>query len=193
MTHQRRIPASASEGRQSAGPEATSDATTRPRHRPSIHTVESDVSSPPSFAAFVENHESGIRHALMAQLGGDLGRDAAGHALLYGLENWERVGPMANPAGYLFRVGQRWGRRHRPRNPRVEVVAARDDHWFEPALVPALAGIPIKQRTAVVLRHGLDMSYDDIAALTNSSQAAARKNVERGLTALRAALGVDSE
>jgi hypothetical protein len=31
--------------------------------------------------------------------------------LAYGFEHWGKVGPMANPAGYLYRVGQSEARR----------------------------------------------------------------------------------
>ncbi|MCP3878646.1 MAG: hypothetical protein GY701_09695, partial [Sulfitobacter sp.] len=47
-----------------------------------------------------------LRAALMAAYGPDVGADAAAAALAYGWENWDRVSAMANPAGYLFRVGQ---------------------------------------------------------------------------------------
>ena len=42
---------------------------------------------------------------------------------------------------------------------------------------------------AVVLRHGADMSYAEIASLTGQSDETIRKQVERALTALRSTLG----
>lgn len=156
-------------------------------------SVQLDLSVRQSFADFVEGYEARIRHALIGQLGSDVGRNAAAQALLYGLENWERVSAMENPAGYLFRVGQRWGRHRAPKHIQFTVMDSTQDPWFEPGLEAALQGLPVKQRVAVVLRHGSDMAYSDIAKLTNSPEATVRKNVERGLARLRRALEIDDE
>ena len=155
--------------------------------------MQLEVSVHETFSEFVENNEAGIRHALIGQLGPDAGRDAAAQALLYGLENWGRVSSMENPAGYLFRVGQRWGRHRRPLRVEFEVLDSTREHWFEPGLEAALKSLPARQRVAVILRHGTDMSYPDIARLTNSLEATVRKNVERGLVRLRKILEVDDE
>jgi DNA-directed RNA polymerase specialized sigma24 family protein len=155
--------------------------------------LQLQVSVSETFSEFVESNEAGIRHALIGQLGTEVGRDAAAQALLYGLENWGRVSSMENPAGYLFRVGQRWGRHHRRLRVEFEVLEPAREPWFEPGLGPALRSLPAKQRVAVILRHGTDMSYSDIALLTNSVEATVRKNVERGLASLREILEVDDE
>jgi RNA polymerase sigma factor (sigma-70 family) len=155
--------------------------------------LRSQVRGGLTFSDFVDASEASLRHALIAQFGGDAGREAAAEALLYGLENWDRIADMDNPAGYLFRVGQRWGRRSRPHTFSFGVVPAEDSAWFEPGLVPALEALPDKQRVAVVLRHGSDKAYSEIAELTGMSETAVRKNVERALAALRKALVVSSE
>jgi RNA polymerase sigma-70 factor (ECF subfamily) len=155
--------------------------------------LQSDMTLRASFSEFVDDNESELRHALVGHFGSDLGRDAAAQALLYGLEHWERVGGMENPTGYLFRVGRRWGGRQQSRRVRFRIVEATEDPWFEPGLAAALEGLPVKQRVAVVLRHGSDMDYSEIARLTNSTESAVRKNVERGLAGLRRSLEVDGE
>jgi len=155
--------------------------------------LQIDVTVRLSFAEFVESKERELRHALVGHFGSDLGRDATAEALLYGLEHWDRVSGMKNPAGYLYRVGQRWGGRQRPRRVGFGIVDSTQEPWFEPGLRAALEGLPGKQRVAVVLRHGLDMDYSDIARLTNSTEATIRKNVQRALAGLRKALEVDDE
>jgi RNA polymerase sigma factor (sigma-70 family) len=155
--------------------------------------LRSQVRGGLTFSDFVDASEAPLRHALIAQFGGETGREAASEALLYGLENWDRIGVMDNPAGYLFRVGQRWGRRSRPRTFSLGVVHSEDSAWFEPGLVPALDALSDKQRVAVVLRHGSDMGYSEIAELTGMSETAVRKNVERALAALRKALEVSGD
>lgn len=153
-----------------------------------------DVSA--SFGRFLESSESGLRRALVALFGVEDGRDAASHALMYGWENWARLSDMKNPAGYLYRVGQTWGRRNRRSGADVvpfPQVSSDRDPLVEPSLPAALNGLPDRQRVAVVLRHGSDWDYDAIASFMGISSSAARKNVERALTALRVSLGVQIE
>ena len=57
------------------------------------------------FTAFVMEFESRLRESLMAACGGEVGRDAAAEALVYGWEHWGRISGMENPAGYLYKVG----------------------------------------------------------------------------------------
>jgi RNA polymerase sigma-70 factor (ECF subfamily) len=153
--------------------------------------MRAEPSTDLAFAEFVDAKEADIRRALTGRFGAEMGREAAAHALLYGLENWNRVSAMDNPAGYLFRVGQRWGRRSRRKRVHFDVVESPTGPWFEPGLGTALAALPAKQRVAVVLRHGSDMTYRQIAGLTNQSEASVRKQVERALASLRVALKVD--
>ena len=50
---------------------------------------------------------------LVAQCGVEPGSDAAADALGYGWEHWDRIGQMANPVGYPYRVAQSSVRRQR--------------------------------------------------------------------------------
>lgn len=54
-----------------------------------------------SFTQFVREHETPLRHALIAECGGERGREAAADAFAYGWEHWDRVAGLANPVGYL--------------------------------------------------------------------------------------------
>ncbi|MEM8708987.1 MAG: hypothetical protein AAGE98_21175 [Actinomycetota bacterium] len=63
-----------------------------------------------TFATFFAEAEPKLRPALIARYGGELGRDATAEALAYGWQHWDRVAAMDNPVGYLYRVGERWGR-----------------------------------------------------------------------------------
>jgi len=53
----------------------------------------------------------------------------------------------------------------------------------------AVKGLPPKQRVAVVHRHVLDRSYDEIAELMGSSAETARANVYQGIKRLRELVG----
>ena len=146
-----------------------------------------------SFEEFLGEFEAGLRHALVGVFGADDGRDATAQALLYGWQHWDRIAGMDNPAGYLYRVGQSWGRRNRKRPLVLPVAPDHREPWVEPSLPSALRALPRKQRVAVLLRHGSDWDYRQIGRFMGISPAAARKNVERALTSLRATLEVRVE
>lgn len=67
-----------------------------------------------AFESWFEQSEPRLRAALVASFGADVGRDAA-EALSYAWEHRARVLELDNPVGYVFRVGQRWARRHQQR------------------------------------------------------------------------------
>ena len=57
----------------------------------------------------------------------------------------------------------------------------------------ALAALPPKQRGAVAYRYLADLSYVDVAALLDCTQAAARRSAADGIAALRATYRRDIE
>jgi RNA polymerase sigma-70 factor (sigma-E family) len=59
-------------------------------------------------------------------------------------------------------------------------------------VLQALAGLPVRQREALVLRFCLDMSQADIASAMNISRGTVKSTVARGLAALRQLLGEQS-
>lgn len=96
---------------------------------------------------------------------------------------------IANPAAYLrtavvnaCRSEQRHqsvvGRRE-PRPPEPEFPA----HLGE--FADALAGLPERQRAAIVLRHHCDLADDEIAALLGCRRSTVRSLVKRGLASLK--------
>jgi DNA-directed RNA polymerase specialized sigma24 family protein len=60
-----------------------------------------------SFTQFVAEMQDGLRRALIAGFGPEVGREAAEETLIYGWCHWERVQRLDNPSGYLYRVGRR--------------------------------------------------------------------------------------
>jgi RNA polymerase sigma-70 factor (ECF subfamily) len=147
------------------------------------------------FEGFVKETGPGLKHALMAALGADMGMEAASEALAYGWEHWGRVGVMENPGGYLYRVGRNWGgRRLRSRKPKVGFPGVSSEMpWVEPSLPEALSGLSERQRTAVVLVHGAGWSYAEVAMLMGLTRGAVHKHVERALAKLRGSLEGDRE
>ena len=143
------------------------------------------------FVAFVETNERRIRHALTATLGFEAGKDAAAEAFAYGWEHWERVRVMANPVGYLYTVGRSKGRRLlSPRNPVFPAIPEDRTPWLEPGLPAALAGLPERERTVVLLLHGYGWHMSEVADTLGVSKSTVQTHAERGMRKLRHKLGV---
>ena len=54
-----------------------------------------------------------------------------------------------------------------------------DEIWAE------VAGLPDKQRAALVLRYALDLPHREIGAVLDCSEAAARRSLHEGISKLR--------
>ena len=97
---------------------------------------------------------------------------------------------MANPAGYLYRVGKRYGMRHiRQRPYLLPRPPESHDPWIEPALPAALERLSERQRVAVLLTRCFQWTYVETAEMLGVSVGTVEKHVERGLRKLRSALG----
>src|SRR6478752_5316788 len=99
------------------------------------------------FEEFVKGSSPRLVRAFVAQRG----VEGAAEAMADAFEHWDRVRRMANPVGYLYRVGQSRTRTRKP--PRLPAPSAVGLPDVEPALVPALLELPDTQRTAVWLVH----------------------------------------
>ncbi len=143
-----------------------------------------------SFTSFVSEIEPRLKHALVAAVGVDHGLEATAEALAYGWEHWNELQTMANPAGYLYRVGRTKARRLR-RPPRVlPPVDQSAELRVEPGLPAALGRLSEKQRVAVVLIHCLEWTYAEVAALLGVSISTVQQHAERGMRRLRTTLGI---
>ena len=147
------------------------------------------------FTAFVRANQDGLRHALVAGYGLEVGREAAEEALVYGWEHWDRVQGMDNPCGYLYRVGTRRAQALKKPQPKLLFPAPPVAHnpWIEPGLPDALAALSPKQRTVVVLVHGYGLSWREAAQLLRISAGSVQRHLERGLARLRRTLGVTDD
>ena len=151
-----------------------------------------DETTTETFSRFVEEHEARLRHALTARFGSDVGKEAAADALAYGWEHWARVESMENPVGYLYAVGRDRGRRmSRSRRALFPSVPVERAPWVEPALSQAVADLPERQRTVVLLLHGYDWTQSEVAEVLDISKASVQRHGERAMARLRRKLGVD--
>ena len=149
---------------------------------------------PVSFTSFVERVGRPLRQALIAAYGPDIGADVTAEAFAYAWEHWDRISAMSNPAGYLYRVGQSKARRgifRRP--PPVEVKPPEaESYWFEPGLAPAIAGLPEKQRAAIVLVHGYGWTVAEVAEMWGVTYSTVRAHIDRAMSKLRRNLGIET-
>lgn len=138
------------------------------------------------FETFVRTSEERLRIALTASFGVAEGRTAAVDALSWAWENWDRVKTMANPVGYLYRVGQTSAHRIRPRpilvaNGKAHVDAER----ISPELVKAIGDLSDQQRCAVMLVHAFGWTVRDVAEVLDLAPSTVQTHSDRGLARLR--------
>jgi RNA polymerase sigma-70 factor (ECF subfamily) len=143
-----------------------------------------------TFTRFVEEVSPRLTQAMIASLGGDLGREMTAEALAYGWEHWERVSRMENPAGYLYKVGRNKGRRVRTLPLFGPPPYSNPEPWFEPGLPAALARLSERQRTTVMLVHGAGWTPTEAAELLGVSSGTVHRHVDRALHKLRRFLEV---
>ena len=149
---------------------------------------ETDVEA---FRVFVGEAEPRLRQALSATLGSEPGREATAEALTHAWEQWERLSTMDNPVGYLYVVGRDKGRRAaRRRRPVFYEVNPVSTPWVEPGLPAAIGSLPDRQREVVVLLHCFEWTMSEVADLLEVSKSTVQQHAERGMAALRVALGV---
>lgn len=153
-------------------------------------TEPTKTSTISAFTVFVTETEPRLRQALVARFGPDSGRDATAEALAYGWEHWAKVRAMANPAGYLFRVGQTHARRLRPRPLHLPPAPESGDPWVEPGLPAALENLSDKQRAVVLLIHSYAWTQREVAEILGVRTTTVQKHLERALAKLRTSLEV---
>ena len=139
------------------------------------------------FALFVRDVEPRLLQALVAAYGPREGREATVDALSWAWEHWDRLGPIGNKVGYLFRVGQSATRRYSSRA--IPVATSVSEGLLlvdiDPGLLPALSHLSEQQRTVVVLIHAFGWSQTEVARLLEITVSTAREHLSRALGHLR--------
>lgn len=148
-----------------------------------------------SFEAFASSTGERVRRALVASYGVEIGTEAAADAMTTAWERWAEVETMANPAGFLFRVGQsrarphvRWARRGHsfPAGDRGQI----DGGAGLVDLFDSLSKLRPEQRTAVLMVKSYGFSYREVAEVLGITEASVTNHVHRGLALLRSMLEV---
>lgn len=143
------------------------------------------------FSRFASDVEPRLRGALVAFYGIEVGSEVTADALALAWERWDTVEAMANPVGYLFRVGQSRSRRYRRRAIVLPAVPASEFPEIDPRLPRALASLSNQQRAAVLLVHAHGWTQSETADALGCSVSTLRNHLDRGMRRLRGSLGGD--
>jgi RNA polymerase sigma-70 factor (sigma-E family) len=120
----------------------------------------------------------------------DLVSDVLGRAY----ERWDRISGMDEPHAYVRRMVVNeylsWRRRLTRTSPRADVEPTvisdgADERAERDAMIRRLAGLPRKQRAAVVLRYYAGLSDREIAAQLGCREPTVRSQIHRALATLR--------
>ena len=149
------------------------------------------------FQTLLDDHGPGLHRHLVGVLGPHDGADCYQEAVIAALRAWPPAHD-GNLRSWFFTVAHRKvidharasGRRPEPVDavPEAVTVDASAVVAGEAGVWDALRLLPEKQKVAVALRHGEDWAYEDIAAVLDCTEAAARQSVKAGLARLKEVL-----
>jgi RNA polymerase sigma factor (sigma-70 family) len=146
-----------------------------------------DVAIPP-FERFYDEHRSEVLRILRRQLGAQRADDAFQETFLRALQAYGRLEHGEHLRAWVLTIARNVSVDTLRRTRRTEELAeslAEDARPAYEELAPLTDGLPPKERAAVVLRYGYDLSYDQIAAALDSSTDAARQAASTGVRRLR--------
>ena len=143
----------------------------------------------PPFERFYEEHRGDVLRLLRRRLGADRADDAFQETFLRALRAYGRLDHGEHLRAWVLTIAQQRRARHAPRarGPRRSSSrrASTDARPAYAELADLTDGLGPKERAAVVLRYGYDLSYDQIAAALGSSPDAARQATSTGVRRIR--------
>jgi RNA polymerase sigma factor (sigma-70 family) len=146
------------------------------------------VVSIPPFELFYEEHRVEVLRLLRRRLGADRADDAFQETFLRALRAYGRLEHGQHLRAWVLTIAQNVAldtlRRTRPTSELVE-AGVEDARPAYESLADLTEGLSPKERAAVVLRYGYDLSYDQIASALGSSPDAARQAASTGVRRLR--------
>ncbi len=142
----------------------------------------------PPFELFYEEHRAVVLRQLRRTLGRERAEDAFQETFLRALQAYRRLEHGAHLRSWVLTIARNVAidalRRTKPESELVE-VATDDARPAYEQLASLTDGLPPKEKAAVVLRYGYDLSYEQIAAALDSSEDAARQAASTGVRRIR--------
>ena len=142
----------------------------------------------PPFETFYVEHRSEVLGLLRRKVGRDRADDAFQETFLRALRAYDRLEHGEHLRAWVLTIASRVAIDiHRRTRPTAEVpeIPHEDTRPAYEDLGELTNGLPAKERAAVVLRYGYDLTYDQIAAALDSSPDAARQAASSGVRRLR--------
>lgn len=153
------------------------------------------------FHAFFERHYAELsRLAFLLTGEADAADDLAADAMLALWHRWDRLRsadhPVAYARGVVANMAHNRTRRAIRERRRVKVLwAGRTERTYEPDVAAgldvraALARLPFRKRSCVVLRHAFDLSEKETAQALDISVGTVKSQTSKGMAELRRLLG----
>lgn len=142
----------------------------------------------PPFEVFYETHSHEVLGLLRRKLGRDRADDAFQETFLRALRAYDRLDHGEHLRAWVMTIASHVAidayRRAKP-TEELQELAHEDTRPAYEDLGELTDGLPPKERAAVVLRYGYDLTYDQIAAALDSSPDAARQAASSGVRRLR--------
>ena len=142
----------------------------------------------PPFERFYEEHRGDVLRLLRKRLGAERAEDAFQETFLRALRAYGRLDHGEHLRAWVLTIAQNVAldtlRRTRPTDELVE-TASIDERPAYAELADLTDGLGPKERAAVVLRYGYDLSYEQIASALGSSPDAARQATSTGVRRIR--------
>jgi RNA polymerase sigma factor (sigma-70 family) len=143
---------------------------------------------PPPFESFYLEHREPVFAFLRRRLGAERAEDAFQETFLRALRAYDRLEHGRHLRAWVFTIAQNVATDQLRRRlevadvPDLETV---DEPLPNEELRRLTDDLPPKERAAVVLRYGYDLSYADIGSAIGSSSDAARQAASAGVRRLR--------
>jgi RNA polymerase sigma factor (sigma-70 family) len=146
------------------------------------------VAAIPPFERFYEERKDEIFGYLARLLGRQAAEDAFQETFLRALRGYGTLEHGRHLRAWAFTIATRVAadaRRRAVPAGELEEIPVSDERPAYAELADLAGELPPKERAAVVLRYGYDLSYDDIGEALGSSSEAARQAASSGVRRLR--------
>jgi RNA polymerase sigma factor (sigma-70 family) len=143
----------------------------------------------PPFERFYEEQQGPVLRQLRAMLGRDAAEDAFQETFLRALRAYPTLEHGRHLRAWALAIARNVAldalRRSRVTSADVPDLESVDEPLPYEEIRRLTAGLPQKERAAVFLRYGYDLSYEDIGSALGSSPEAARQAASSGVRRLR--------
>jgi RNA polymerase sigma-70 factor (ECF subfamily) len=125
----------------------------------------------------------------------EAGRDAVDEALARAYERWDKVSRMESPTGWTYRVALNAARRRARRRAMEQRLLRRSVPQNVPGptgeLWALVAELPMRQRTAVLLRHVAHLTEQEIAGVMGIARGTVSSTLRSAYQALGTTIRAD--